>query len=196
MPRRRPRGLRPEEKALWDRVKSTATPLSSEPRPEASYSKPDSTPEASGTRAKPVEPIQPFTIGAKAGSAAHPLPPVPGTPPVRMDRRAYDKMRRGKSRPDGRIDLHGKTVDDARSSLIAYLLSAHAQGKRLVLVITGKGRHQDDDGPIPERKGVLRQSLPHWLSTPPLSSIVLDHAEAHRKHGGSGAFYVYLRRRA
>jgi DNA-nicking Smr family endonuclease len=40
----------------------------------------------------------------------------------------------------------------------------------------------------------LRHQLPHWLSLPPLRAIVLQVSEAHLKHGGSGAFYVYLRK--
>ncbi|MEO0358755.1 MAG: Smr/MutS family protein, partial [Pseudomonadota bacterium] len=70
----------------------------------------------------------------------------------------------------------------------------HAQGVRCVLVITGKGRAKLDHGPIPERAGVLRRSLPMWLRQPPLAQAILDVTPAHQKHGGGGAFYVYLRR--
>ena len=69
-----------------------------------------------------------------------------------------------------------------------------AEGRRFVLVITGKGKSRPDDGPIPERHGVLRHQVPHWLNSPPLRSHVLQISEANRKHGGLGAYYVYLRR--
>jgi DNA-nicking Smr family endonuclease len=72
---------------------------------------------------------------------------------------------------------------------------AHARGLRLVLVITGKGKARDDYGPIPTRTGVLRHQVPQWLSSGALRPLVLQVAEAHQRHGGSGAFYVYLRRR-
>jgi DNA-nicking Smr family endonuclease len=49
--------------------------------------------------------------------------------------------------------------------------------------------------PIPRPIGALRHQVPHWLRLPPLSLAVQQVAEAHLKHGGSGAFYVYLRRR-
>ncbi|WP_315898768.1 Smr/MutS family protein [Vannielia litorea] len=76
-----------------------------------------------------------------------------------------------------------------------FIHSAHADGKRLVLVITGKGRTKpDDDGPIPSRPGVLRRQVPDWLTRPPLASLVLEVIPANLRHGGDGAFYVYLRR--
>jgi DNA-nicking Smr family endonuclease len=43
--------------------------------------------------------------------------------------------------------------------------------------------------------GVLRHQVPLWLRQPPLGQAVLQVSEAHLKHGGSGAYYVYLRRR-
>jgi len=73
-------------------------------------------------------------------------------------------------------------------------LNAQSAGLRLVLVITGKGRPGADHGPIPRPHGVLRHQVPQWLRLPPLGPAVLQVAEAHLKHGGSGAYYVYLRR--
>ena len=46
----------------------------------------------------------------------------------------------------------------------------------------------------PHRHGILRHSLPHWLAAPPLTGRILEIAPAHQRHGGAGAFYVYLRR--
>ena len=114
--------------------------------------------------------------------------------PVQMDRKSFDQMKRGKLRPEGRLDLHGLTLDRAHPLLTRFILSAHGNGKRLVLVITGKGKSRDDGGPIPVRFGVLRHQVPQWLSLPPLSSAVLQITQAHDRHGGGGAYYVYLRK--
>lgn len=114
--------------------------------------------------------------------------------PIQMDRKAYGRMKRGKLRPEGRIDLHGMTLDHAHPVLVRFILSAQASGKRLVLVITGKGRQGTDDGPIPAPRGILRNQLPHWLSSPPLAQAVMQLSGAHISHGGGGAFYVYLRK--
>ena len=148
-------------------------------------------------------PLQPFRVGEAAPAArprdlAHDLAPGLSAglaaAPLRMDRKRFVQMSRGKLAPEARIDLHGLTLAEAHPRLTAFILRAHASGARLVLVITGKGRDRDDGGPIPMRPGALRHQLPHWLAQPPLRAIVLQVSEAHLKHGGSGAFYVYLRR--
>ena len=115
--------------------------------------------------------------------------------PVAMDRKAHRKLTRGKLAPEARIDLHGMTLAAAHPALIRFVAAAHGQGLRLVLVITGKGKDRDEHGPIPARKGALRHEVPHWLTSGELRSLVLQVTEAHRTHGGSGAYYVYLRRR-
>lgn len=114
--------------------------------------------------------------------------------PVQMDRKTFGKMNRGKLKPEGRIDLHGMTLDRAHAALSRFILSSHGRGKRLVLVITGKGKNRDEGGPIPVRHGVLRHQAPQWLATPPLASVVMQVSQAHISHGGGGAYYVYLRR--
>jgi DNA-nicking Smr family endonuclease len=86
------------------------------------------------------------------------------------------------------------TLDRAHPALTQFILGSHAKGRRLVLVITGKGKMRDEGGPIPVRHGVLRHQVPQWLSMPPLSSAVLQVSQAHISHGGGGAYYVYLRR--
>lgn len=122
------------------------------------------------------------------------LPDQINAAPVQMDQKAFGKMKRGKIKPEGRIDLHGMTLDRAHPTLSRFILSAHKSGKRLVLVITGKGKMRDEGGPIPVRYGVLRHQVPQWLGMAPLSSVVLQVTQAHISHGGGGAYYVYLRR--
>jgi DNA-nicking Smr family endonuclease len=107
-----------------------------------------------------------------------------------MDAKLHGKMVRGKLLPEARIDLHGMTLAEAHPELIRFVLNAQSAGMRLVLVITGKGKRGEDHGPIPQRMGALRHQVPHWLRLPPLGQAVLQ-----LKHGGSGAYYVYLRRR-
>lgn len=191
MKRRRPRGLDPEEKALWDRVARTANPLERRPKPK--HEKLVEAPRPGPMPAPEAKAIKPFRVGERVGDSVSPKPRAETAVP-RMDSKAYARMKRGKTRPEARLDLHGMTLSDAEAALSGFIFRAHSQGKRLVLVITGKGRDRDDGGPIPVRTGVLRRQVPDWLRRPPLSAVVLDVAEAHQRHGGSGALYVYLKR--
>jgi len=64
----------------------------------------------------------------------------------------------------------------------------------LLLVITGKGRGSRDLDFMTDRRGVLKHQVPQWLSMPPLGPLVLQVVQAAPKDGGTGAYYVYLRR--
>ncbi len=191
------RGLRPDELELWRKVAQTTKRL----KPERNAPKPQVLKPA--LKPAPVDqqapPIAPFQIGAGNRNApAHDV--LPGlserlaTAPVKMDKKAHQRLKRGKLSPEARIDLHGMTMDQAHPVLTRFILQSHARGLRLVLVITGKGKDRDDGGPIPLRKGVLRHNVPGWLSAAPLGQVVLQVSPAHLKHGGGGAYYVYLRR--
>ncbi|MFN3663023.1 Smr/MutS family protein [Yoonia sp.] len=192
---RRPRHLSPEERALWDRVAGSATPMNPEARPDPAPLAPVQKPSV-----VPRDPLPDFQVGQKA-NVHRPNDLLPGithrlsNAPVHMDSKSFGKMKRGKLLPEARSDLHGMTMAEAHPELLAFILGSQAIGRRLVLVITGKGKDRDDGGPIPTRNGVLRHQVPQWLALPPLVQAVLQVTPAHLKHGGHGAYYVYLRRR-
>lgn len=195
MTRRKPRGLRPEEEQLWDRVRHSTTPLHQSKR---------TTLKNVVQRPKPTKSITPVTM-FRVGETATAIPPrnditpkpnaYSSAGPMQMDHKRYGKMKRGKLVPEGRIDLHGMTTAQAHPALVRFVVDAYGQGKRLILVITGKGKSKSDEGPIPMRIGVLKHQVPGWLRAGQLAPMVLQITESHLKHGGSGAYYVYLRRR-
>lgn len=197
----RRRSLRPEEQELWAAVARTAKALHPVARPKDAAREtvalppvPDPAPPA------PPAPLPRFRLGEKVvKSRSHDLAPTIGqalkAAPLQMDAKAFGKMTRGKIAPEARIDLHGMTLAEAHPELIRFVLNAQSAGLRLVLVITGKGKIRDDHGPIPQRMGALRHQVPQWLRMPPLGQAILQVSEAHLRHGGSGAYYVYLRRR-
>ena len=191
------RKLAPEEIDLWRRVaeRTERLDLGRGFDPDVTAPAPPK-PAVSKHRARVQGSVFPPKPAPRATSKdlVPPLPERMKSAPVNMDRKAYGRMKRGKLSPEGRIDLHGMTLERAHPALTRFILSAHAQGKRLVLVITGKGKQRDTGGPIPVRHGVLRHQVPQWLSMAPLSSAVLQISEAHISHGGGGAYYVYLRR--
>jgi len=204
----RRRSLSDDESLLWERVARSARRLQPAPDPSADQR----------TGPVPDPGAAPPVARKKAGKPpGKPLPmPAPPPPasrlhfdlaenigdalaraPVRMDRNAHTRMMRGKLTPEARLDLHGMTLAQAHPALNGFILNAHARGLRLVLVITGKGRTRPDDdlGPVPRRAGALKHEVPHWLRSGPLRSLVLEIRESHRSHGGTGAYYVYLRKR-
>ncbi len=187
MARKGRRELSPEERALWQQIASRTIPLRAaeavEPPPPVPAPIPVPAPRPPAVR--PSEP-------PRMVSAPDPKLYLTRATP-HMDRRRFETLKRGRMEPEARIDLHGMTAERAHSTLHRFILSSHANGLRLVLVITGKGR-PPDEGWHPGRNGILNHSLPHWLAMPPLGSRVLQVANAHNKHGGGGAFYVYLRR--
>lgn len=193
----RRRTLLPDEHALWLTVAKTARPM--RPLRKELPTEPMDMVDESHEPPKPAPPLPMFTLGEKARTSTAPrIAPAMANSltdsPLRMDAKAFAKMTRGKLAPEARIDLHGMTMAEAHPDLISFILNAQSAGLRLVLVITGKGKPKADHGPIPQRTGILRHQVPQWLRLPPLGNAVLQVAEAHLRHGGSGAFYVYLRR--
>lgn len=164
---------------LWRRVARTVRPL----RPDEAGSGRNTDAEASGA-------------GPEAGPGPSRSPPLvsAGTRPI-VDRprssapadvSTVKRVRRGRVEVEARLDLHGFTQDEAASALWAFLRAQRASGARSVLVITGKGRLGD---------GVLRARLPDWLADERVRGAVAGFAPAHDRHGGAGAYYVFLKRR-
>ena len=116
------------------------------------------------------------------------LPPLRpkaiSTPDGPVPRSTDKTVRKGRVEIDGRIDLHGMTQAQARKALGTALMRTAKRGGRCLLVITGKG---------PQLEGVLRTQLPIWLSGPDLRPHIASFAQAHTRHGGAGAWYVFLR---
>lgn len=148
---------------------------------------------------------------AEAQTAPGPQTEVPrgrrGVPPLaEIDRKATRRLRSGRVEIEARLDLHGMRQGEAHAALRAFLHSCHAQGRRWVLVITGKGGpvaaggHEQHgwpgDGGMGSRdRGVLRRNVPRWLAEPDLRIIVVSFTEASVRHGGEGALYIQVRSR-
>lgn len=113
--------------------------------------------------------------------------PVKQPPEPRILRR----LNQGKKEPDQRVDLHGLTIREAYIELSRFFTIALRDESRLLLVITGKGTHRSDkDADF----GVLKKMLPQWLTAGPYARHVWHYCPAHPKHGGNGAYYVFLRK--
>ena len=206
----RKRGLSEGERKLWSIVARSTTPLHPQDRPArpsaaAPVTASKATPRLSASSETGPE-TRPQAMPGLRIAGPRSLPGIqyqhePGPAqrlagaPLRMDAKTHKRMKQGRLQPEARLDLHGMTLAGAHPALIGFVLSSQAAGMRLVLVITGKGRGGGDDpGLLPRRPGALRHQVPHWLQMPPLSGAVQQVTPAHHRHGGEGAYYVYLRR--
>ncbi|MGF1500190.1 MAG: Smr/MutS family protein [Paracoccaceae bacterium] len=210
--RGRRRGLRPEDRAIWERVARTLTPLRS---PSSRHAGPVSEPHrptAPATDPLP-DPPRPVSEQSLPSRVVKPIGrPVPGLgwqltggsdrpdpvgrPEPGLDRRTAERLRRGERPPDARLDLHGLTAERAHRRLDAFIGQAIRQGHRCVLVITGKGgrKPRDELDYMAPDRGVLRQTVPRWLRSGPYAGRIVGIFEAHQRHGGAGALYVYLKK--
>ena len=105
-----------------------------------------------------------------------------------LDYASSKKLSQGEYPIDFTLDLHGYYMNDAYDALIEAIEFGYASGMRCVLVITGKGLHSRGDGQT------LKEQVPQWLGDRRLSDKIIKFTDAHKKHGGSGALYVLLRR--
>jgi DNA-nicking Smr family endonuclease len=156
---------------------------------------------------KPLQRDQSVGASSDAGSDAPPakaapeeLPPQspqPIKPPplAPFDRRLRQRVACGRETIDARIDLHGMTQSEAHAELLRFLRRAQESDVRLALVVTGKGVGKFAREAQNER-GVLRRNVPMWLSLPEFRRFVVSFEEAHPSHGGQGALYLRMRRRA
>ena len=161
------RKLSPEERKLWSRVART---VRAAPGKSFVHEDDEATPVAGGVSA--VAPV----VEVKTKTVRRPSAPD--------DLSGQRRVRRGQHEIDARLDLHGHTQDTAHRELVDFLLWQASVGARCVLVITGKGRLG---------VGVLRARLFDWIADPALRPFIAGYAEAHARHGGAGATYVFLR---
>jgi DNA-nicking Smr family endonuclease len=177
---RPPRNRTPSdaEARLFDAAMKDVVPLAP-PKRKPAQPKPVERKDADAKLAiaRPVKPSAP---------PAAPRPLAAGAA-IDTDTRTMLRLKRGRIRPEGRLDLHGMTQDAAHRALGGFIVHARNAGRRCVIVITGTGRGR-------EGAGVLREQVPKWLSTPPLRDGVIGFAAAQPTDGGAGALYVLLRR--
>jgi DNA-nicking Smr family endonuclease len=177
----RRRQLSEEEEALWAAFVRSIKPLRGSAKTKKSAT-PAATPRAEApTVAKVHEPAP----RPKPASSAPPLAP--------LGRRLKQRVARGREPIEARIDLHGMTQREAHARLLRFLERAQADGARIALVVTGKGKGRSENDSERE-PGVLKRQVPLWLSLPEFRAFVVGFEDAHIGHGGEGALYVRLRR--
>jgi len=160
--------LTSEERRLWQLNTRDVIPLSKEAQKSeevAEKSPPPKTPNV-----KPVPKVKKISVSV--------LPP----PPPSLGRKELRRLK-----VEARFDMHGLTLHTGYEALERFLMGAQEKGIKTVLVITGKGSMSAEN--------TLRRQVPRWLQETPLRQLVASlHHPAKLQDGGTGAFYVEVRR--
>jgi DNA-nicking Smr family endonuclease len=122
---------------------------------------------------------------------AAPQAPVGGNLDSHWERR----FKSGRVEPDLTLDLHDHSLDAAYARIMAGLDQARSMGARVVLVIAGRERPVDP-ADRQTKRGAIRAKLLDWLAASHHAGSIAAVRRAHRSHGGEGAIYLVLKRRA
>lgn len=105
-----------------------------------------------------------------------------------VNRQVAKRLHNGQFSIQGHIDLHGLTVESARKAFENFLKESVATGKRMVLIIHGRGLSSPT-------KPILKSNVIKWLTTGIWRKWVMAFTSARLCDGGAGATYVLLRKR-
>ncbi|MCM1322572.1 MAG: Smr/MutS family protein [Acetobacter sp.] len=108
-----------------------------------------------------------------------------------MDGGLARRFKREEFKVEATLDLHGVTEKAAYGAVCDFIKSAFNTSRRCVMIVTGKGW---DDTPF-SGKGVLRKSVPEWLSHSEISPLILGFKNPSEAMGGAGALYILLRKK-
>ena len=96
------------------------------------------------------------------------------------------------------FDLHGYSLDEANNKINDLIKDSYKKGVKKLIIVTGKGLHsQNEKDPyISKNLGILKYSVPEYIkNSDELMSLISQIKEAENEDGGSGAFYVYLKKK-
>ncbi len=95
------------------------------------------------------------------------------------------------------IDLHGYSLDEANRTIDDFIHNAYLESVNKLIVVTGKGLHSEieKDPYVSKDLGILKYSVPEFISSnSKLMSMINEITDAEIDDGGSGAFYIFLKK--
>ena len=96
------------------------------------------------------------------------------------------------------IDLHGYTLDEANKTIEDFINKAFSENINKLIIVTGKGLHSENekDPYVSKDLGILKYSVPEFINNnASLMNIINEITDAKIEDGGSGAFYIFLKRK-
>ena len=108
------------------------------------------------------------------------------------------KFKKKKNSKVRSIDLHGYTLDEANKTIENFIKKAFSENVNKLIVVTGKGLHsQNEKDPyVSKELGILKYSVPEYIkNNQDLMKLINNIDDANIEDGGSGAFYIYLKKK-
>ena len=96
------------------------------------------------------------------------------------------------------LDLHGYSLDDANHVIEDFIKKSHEEKIYKLIIVTGKGLHSDNEkNPyVSKDLSILKYSVPEYIkNNKSLMKMIYDIRDAKIEDGGSGAFYIYLKKK-
>ncbi len=96
------------------------------------------------------------------------------------------------------IDLHGYTLEDANRKIEEFINKAYLENVNKLIVVTGKGLHSknEKDPYVSKELSILKYSVPEFITNNhSLMNLINDIKDAKIQDGGSGAFYIFLKKK-
>ena len=103
-----------------------------------------------------------------------------------------------KSKKTRSLDLHGKTLDEANQIIENFIRKSYEDKVHKLIIVTGKGLHSNNgkDPYVSKDLGILKHSIPNFLkNNVELMELISNISEASIEDGGSGAFYIFLKKK-
>ena len=103
-----------------------------------------------------------------------------------------------KSKKTRSLDLHGNTLDEANKIIENFIRKSYEDKIHKLIIVTGKGLHSSNekDPYVSKDLGILKYSIPNFLkNNAELMELISNISEASVEDGGSGAFYIFLKKK-
>ena len=107
------------------------------------------------------------------------------------------KIKTGNTTKIRSIDLHGYTLEEANKAIEEFIIKSFEEKINKLIVVTGKGIHSDveRDPYVSKDLSILKYSVPEFISNNQnLNNLILEITDAKIEDGGSGAFYIFLKK--
>ncbi len=96
------------------------------------------------------------------------------------------------------FDFHGYSLDEANKKVFLLINDCFQNGIKKLVIVTGKGIHSknEKDPYVSKNLSILKYSIPEYIKNNlELMDKIIKIEDAKQEDGGSGAFYIFLKKK-